>query len=263
MRVDQSILGPSQFESRLPWGPFMALVLTVAVIGMALVASDLAARIGLLQMINVTTVVNLDGTTTITGQSSLQRAQLVQYLVGIPLLLLAASRLRTNPLDALALRLPTRLGRALLIVVALLVLEYALRFAQAALWDLWAAAGGTSRQLRVSSALKDAITREGLMLSIAGTAILGPVAEELIFRGMLLQSLAKTRVGFWGGAILVTLPFAAIHAQQYGSILNVSGILFTGLVLALALRQTGSLWACIALHVAVNSVAIAGLHFGG
>jgi membrane protease YdiL (CAAX protease family) len=68
---------------------------------------------------------------------------------------------------------------------------------------------------------------------------------------MLLQSLVKTRLGFWGAAIVTSLIFAAVHAP-YDSVLNVSfrvvPVFFTGMMLCLALRQTGSLWVCIALH---------------
>ena len=113
---------------------------------------------------------------------------------------------------------------------------------------------------RMSSGLRDAVTREGLALSIATTAILGPLAEELVFRGMLLQSLVKTRLGFWGAAVLVAVPFALIHGQQYG-VLNSLSIILTGLLFALGLRLTGSLWAPIVQHMALNSVAITLLHF--
>ncbi len=209
-------------------------------------------RIGLFGWVNLTTTVNPDGSTTITALYPFQATSLVQYLVGIPLLLLAASRLRTSPLDALALRLPTRLGWALLIVVALVALEYVLRYTSAELLKTFTP--------RMSSGLRDAVTREGLALSIATTAILGPLAEELVFRGMLLQSLVKTRLGFWGAAVLVAVPFALIHGQQYG-VLNSLSIILTGLLFALGLRLTGSLWAPIVQHMALNSVAIASLHF--
>ena len=124
MNYLSSILAPPRFKSRLPWGPIMALVLAVVIIGVALQAGSLAMRIGLIQWVNPTTTVEPDGRTLITMQYPFEATSLVQYLVGIPLLLLAASRLHTSPLDALALRLPTRLGWALLIVVALVALEY-------------------------------------------------------------------------------------------------------------------------------------------
>ncbi len=253
MRSVSSVLSPPPFESRLPWGPIMALVLTAAVVVVALQAGSLAMRFGLIKWIYLPTTVNPDGSTTITALFPFQATSLVQYSVGIPLLLLAASRLNTNPLDALALRLPKRLGWALLIVVALVALEYAIRFANAA---LLAAAGLEAYATGVSAGLRDAVTREGLAMSIATTAILGPLAEELIFRGMLLQSLAKTRLGFWGAAVLVAVPFAFIHGQQYGYLSSIP-IIVTGLGFALGLRLTGSLWAPITQHMAVNSIALA------
>jgi membrane protease YdiL (CAAX protease family) len=230
----------------------MALVLTAAIIVVAHLAGYLAMTVGLVKWVNVTNTVNPDGGTTVTMQFPFQSVSLVQYSVGIPLLLLTASRLNTSPLDALALRLPKRLGWALLIVIALVALEYVLRYASAELL--------TAFTPHVSPGLRDAVTREGLVLSILTTAILGPLAEELVFRGMLLQSLAKTRLGFWGAAVLVAVPFALIHGQQYG-VLNSFSIVLTGLLFALGLRLTGSLWAPIVQHMALNSVAVALLHF--
>jgi membrane protease YdiL (CAAX protease family) len=240
----------------------MAFLLTAAAIVVAFMAVPLAQLIGLIGLLPPVKTVNPDGTIIIEMAVPLQRKTLVEYLVLIPLLLLAASRLRVNPLDALALRLPARPWRALLVIVALLVLVYVLRFGEHAFWLVWEALEGTPHIAKVTPGLRHVIMREGLLLAIVGTTILAPVAEELVFRGMLLQSLVKTRLGFWGAALLTSLPFAAIHIQMYGGILESAGIVFTGLVLALALRQTGSLWASIVLHVAVNSVALAALYVG-
>jgi membrane protease YdiL (CAAX protease family) len=148
------------------------------------------------------------------------------------------------------------------VVIALLLLVYVLQLPELIIRLLWGAATGAAFEPSMSPGLRDVFTREGLAVTIATTAILAPAAEELVFRGMLLQSLAKTRLGFWGAAVLSSLAFAAMHAEMYGGILNILWIVPTGMVLALALRQTGSLWAPIVIHVAVNSIGIALLHFG-
>jgi membrane protease YdiL (CAAX protease family) len=251
MRFDERILGPSQLESRLPWGPVMAVVLVLAIMAVASSVGWLAERTGLIYQPPATKIVNPDGS----FQISIPVPTVAHlHLLQIPLLLLAASRLRVNPLDALALRLPTRLGRTLLIFVALLALEYVLKFAEAvvfavviSVWEL------------------PALTpRSGFGLGTMNILIIAPVLEELIYRGILLQSLVKTRLGFWGAAVLTSLAFAAMHAP-YDSVLNVLlrvvPVFFTGMVLALALRQTGSLWVCIALHTTVNGIALTSLSF--
>jgi len=82
---------------------------------------------------------------------------------------------------------------------------------------------------------------------LAVVAGLAPFFEELLFRGFLFPVLArKGRVAF---ALLASaLLFGAIHLQPAG--LPVLSTL--GLVLALAVRQTGSLWPAILVHACWN-----------
>jgi len=79
---------------------------------------------------------------------------------------------------------------------------------------------------------------------VAGVA---PCFEELLFRGFLFPVLA--RQGRIPLALLASaLLFGAIHLQPAG--LPILGTL--GLVLALAVRQTGSLWPAILVHACWN-----------
>jgi membrane protease YdiL (CAAX protease family) len=74
------------------------------------------------------------------------------------------------------------------------------------------------------------------------------VAEETIFRGYILATLTRG-MGFWPGAVLMSVLFAIAHIHNKGE--NVLGILqvFTaGMVLCLLLRVTGSLWMSIGFH---------------
>jgi membrane protease YdiL (CAAX protease family) len=233
----------------------MAVGLVLAVVAVTSLAGWLADRAGLFYQPPPTTVINPDGSFTVKISAP---SFVPVHLLQIPLLIVAASRFRVNPLDALALRLPIRLGRALAIFVALLALEYGLRLAIAvvfafviSVWDL------SQPRPRSPGGF-------GLGLGTMYIVVFAPVLEELIYRGMLLQSLVKTRLGFWGAAVVTSLAFAAIHAP-YDTVLNVlfSVVLpfSTGMVLALALRQTGSLWTCIALHATVNAAAVTSMSF--
>ena len=83
-----------------------------------------------------------------------------------------------------------------------------------------------------------------MFLVVAGLA---PFFEELLFRGFLFPVLA--RKGHVGLALLASaLLFGAIHLQPAG--LPILSTL--GLVLALAVRQTGSLWPAILVHACWN-----------
>jgi membrane protease YdiL (CAAX protease family) len=83
-----------------------------------------------------------------------------------------------------------------------------------------------------------------MFLVVAGVA---PFFEEFLFRGLLFPVLAR------GGRVTLALVasallFGAIHLQPAG--LPILSTL--GLVLALAVRRTGSLWPAILVHACWN-----------
>jgi uncharacterized protein len=85
-------------------------------------------------------------------------------------------------------------------------------------------------------------------LIAAGTT---PLAEELIFRGLLFQWL-RGRVGVAGGAAISSILFGALHWPS-------GQALWAGLVgvgLALIFNRLNSLWASIAAHAGINGLAM-------
>jgi hypothetical protein len=85
------------------------------------------------------------------------------------------------------------------------------------------------------------------LLMFAVVAGLAPFFEELLFRGFLFPVLARR--GRVAAALLVSaLLFGAIHLQPAG--LPILSTL--GLAMALAVRQTGSLWPAILVHACWN-----------
>lgn len=82
--------------------------------------------------------------------------------------------------------------------------------------------------------------------------VVGPWVEELLFRGLLFRSL-QTSFGFWGGAILSSAAFAALHPQLPLGFLPIWCI---GIGLCVMYRRTGSLTACWLLHGLNNTVAM-------
>ena len=74
------------------------------------------------------------------------------------------------------------------------------------------------------------------------------VAEETMFRGYLLSTLTRG-MGFWPGAVLLSLLFAAAHIHNKGeTVLGIAEVVTAGLALCLLLRVTGSLWMSIGFH---------------
>jgi membrane protease YdiL (CAAX protease family) len=89
----------------------------------------------------------------------------------------------------------------------------------------------------------------------AGFLMVG-VFEESLFRGYLLYTLrdglaAWLREGraFWGSAVLLSLMFAAAHRGNPGETpFGLFSVFLFGLVLAFAIRRTGSLWWAVGFH---------------
>jgi len=89
-----------------------------------------------------------------------------------------------------------------------------------------------------------------LILTILVT-VLGPVAEELFFRGFTYPA-ARKRLGIKNAVILVSVVFAMLHMN----VVAFFPILGLGILLAYLYEKTGSLIPSIAVHIIHNSVVI-------
>jgi membrane protease YdiL (CAAX protease family) len=89
----------------------------------------------------------------------------------------------------------------------------------------------------------------GLMTLIIG--VIGPVAEEVFFRGLAYNSL-KRRFGVPAGILLSAAFFSAIHGNPLAFI----PIFLMGVVLAWVYERTGSLAAPIGIHCANNLLVV-------
>ncbi len=83
--------------------------------------------------------------------------------------------------------------------------------------------------------------------------IVAALAEEALFRGYVLQTLARARLA-WLGVLLTSLPFAAVHlnnpnAEHWLASANTA---LAGVWLAIAYLKTRSLWFPLGVHWAWN-----------
>lgn len=84
-------------------------------------------------------------------------------------------------------------------------------------------------------------------------AVLAPVAEELLFRGLLFATLA-TKLGAWPAAIASGAFFGAIHLGN-GQDAFIPVLIALGVILALAYHYSGTLYVPIAAHAVNNALA--------
>ncbi len=89
-------------------------------------------------------------------------------------------------------------------------------------------------------------------LTVAFAITLGPLMEELYFRGFLYPVLAR-RVGAFWGVILSSLPFGLMHYVQYQSWSAVLIILLVGVVLGIIRALTKSVAASFLAHMGYNT----------
>ena len=88
--------------------------------------------------------------------------------------------------------------------------------------------------------------------------VLAPFQEELIFRGY-LYGVARRYVGPAGGAVLVSLLFAAIHVHAP----SFAGLFVLAMCLTLAYEWTGSILVTMTMHAMFNAITVINLLAGG
>jgi membrane protease YdiL (CAAX protease family) len=88
----------------------------------------------------------------------------------------------------------------------------------------------------------------GLVLALITACLLAPLAEEILYRGVLFRSI-KNRLGVLPGAVISSLIFALLHFYDGYGLVSV-GVF--GFFCALVYAATGSLTTAIALHLLYN-----------
>jgi membrane protease YdiL (CAAX protease family) len=92
----------------------------------------------------------------------------------------------------------------------------------------------------------------GLAFAVVSACLLAPLAEEILYRGVLFRSL-WVRLGVLPAALLSSAVFATLHFYDgYG----LASVGLFGFSCALLYAATGSLTCCIALHLLYNSAII-------
>jgi membrane protease YdiL (CAAX protease family) len=92
-----------------------------------------------------------------------------------------------------------------------------------------------------------------LLVAVLGTT-LGPVFEEIVFRGF-LQPLLVRSLGAAPGILLAAVPFGLLHLQEYGnSWRHALLIALAGAAFGWMRQRTGSTKAAAVMHAAYNCV---------
>lgn len=83
------------------------------------------------------------------------------------------------------------------------------------------------------------------------TAFVGPLVEELFYRGALFGGLRRSNV-----AVVSVLTVTMVFAMAHGSLHLIVPLFVVGLVLTVFRAASGSLWPCLIAHASFNGVAV-------
>ena len=82
--------------------------------------------------------------------------------------------------------------------------------------------------------------------------ILGPISEEIGFRGVLMGGLLRMRCGAWPSIVISAIVFAVLHGTKF----QLVGALTFGIILGWLYWRTKSLIPGMIIHIVNNSMAV-------
>ena len=229
--------GPAAYEPRTPWPLLWALLAGVVIVCASILAASLmfvgrpatsGARHGMTEL-----------------------ATLGIWQATTVVLTLAASALFGGKIrDVLALRVPAGAAVYLKGMLLMAALQVVVSVVQYGLFpqDMYA-------DLRPFVRLFS----EQWVLALLVVGVGAPLSEELLFRGFLLSALASSRVGFWGGALITTGLWTALHVGY--STAGIVEVFLIGLFFSWLLWRTGSLRVAIFCHALYNSLIVLVLRY--
>lgn len=115
----------------------------------------------------------------------------------------------------------------------------------------------------VTDIAETATTTAEQIFVVISVAVLAPIVEEVIYRGMLLSTLRR-QFRPWIAVVISAAVFSSIHAVlDINAIAAVPGLFLLGLVLGWVALRRQNLSLAIALHSGINLLAAISLLWGG
>ena len=110
--------------------------------------------------------------------------------------------------------------------------------------------------------LTDNISIPGVLIMLVFGGVIVPIAEEILFRG-LLYSWLRQNLRIWPAILISSALFGVLHGE-----ISIAGATFLmGIILAWIYEKSTSLWPAISIHIINNSIKLLVLYlmiaFGG
>lgn len=145
--------------------------------------------------------------------------------------------LRLNPMP------PLTMLRTILVAVLCVLIVYDFDVFWMALWQK------LGLNVFSDTYIRPANTGE-LMKSVISAGFVAAASEELLFRGVMLSAWER------GGTKKAVLVTSALFAMVHGSLLGLPGEVFCGIVMALLVVYTDSLYTGMIFHTVYNSILV-------
>jgi membrane protease YdiL (CAAX protease family) len=233
--------GPPAYAPRTPWSPLFALLGAVIIVGASILGAVLVLGVG-----------NVAGTSGSGPSPGIWRQDMgalatlaVWQAIAVVLTLLASLLFGGRARDVLALRSP---GSSTIYLKGILLMG-ALQIAVSAVQYIF-----LPQDMYADLRPFVQLFGEQWVLALLVVGIGAPLSEELLFRGFLLSALARSRLGFAGGALVTTTLWTALHAGY--SLAGILEVFTIGLFFSWLLWRTGSLRVPMFCHALYNSLIV-------
>jgi membrane protease YdiL (CAAX protease family) len=246
---DASPPDPAAPRRRERWGPWATIAWSVP-IGIVMVISQTLGVIAYwqwLRYLHPGRPVNILDLRTDGGALGFSLALSTPFVLGFLAFVIRLSRVPVT--EYLALKLPhwrdVRLGFAALAAVLVLT-------------GILATVSGQETPEFMTQTFESARAAGMLPLLLLAFVVLGPLQEEMLFRGFLFRGLAPA-LGVWPAVALTAITWALMHAQYQWFF--VGEIFALGLALGWLRARSGSSILTFALHATVNGLALLEMAF--
>ncbi len=180
------------------------------------------------------------------------------YAAQLGVLTFLAHRRDLKLADAVGLRAPSRgWGHGVTTAGLVVALVIATRLASAA-WGAFARVIGWVPVSTEDLTALFGLGGVGLLLTVLMVVILGPFAEEVVFRGVVMRAM-RTRLGIWPSIVGSSAVFALFHGNAWVFVPT----FVLGVACGWLVTERDSLWPAVALHASYNLLVVAAAYWVG
>lgn len=247
---DNILTGARPWSINTPWGPWAGLFTSVGMVLFQFLVAAIAAVVLVLVFFDVKALVeNPAKIDPLAAGNVANLAFLICEIAAFAFVVFIASRRGGDVREVALLRMP---DNALVNLVIGVVLLLAYFVALSYVIETFFSKDAMDSQEQMKQVFTMLSQSPFMWAGVLAITVGAPLFEEIVFRGFLLTSLANSRLGFWGSALITSALWSVIHAGYALTLLI--GLFGFGILLALMVRRTRSIWTGVVMHGLWNGI---------